>query len=154
MTNVRTTAWILGLAGLIPFVVPGVAVWFAPEGSEAADTAISILILYGAVILSFLGGARWGAGLHAKGAATPITLILAVLPSLWACGAVLSIMASDGLWPAAVLLLIGLALQWIWDARAIAAGAFPRWYAALRLTLTLGACLSLLSGALYAVRFG
>src|SRR5208282_5305713 len=50
-------ARVLGVAGLIPFALGALAVNFAPEiKAEAAAT----LLLYGSVILSFLGGIRWG----------------------------------------------------------------------------------------------
>jgi hypothetical protein len=47
----------LGFAGLIPFAVGALAVAFAPEIKPEAAAA---LLLYGALILSFLGGVRWG----------------------------------------------------------------------------------------------
>jgi hypothetical protein len=86
-------AILLGVAGLIPFVVCGL-------GAVSADTVqatrmMTALIGYGAVILSFLGGVHWG---FALGAVTPVAtvpaagnrfitadrarLVLGVVPSL------------------------------------------------------------------------
>jgi hypothetical protein len=50
-------AWALGLAGLIPFVALALLVALNPRIKEEAASA---LLAYGAIILSFLGGIRWG----------------------------------------------------------------------------------------------
>lgn len=67
----------LTLAGALPFAACLIAalVWPARAGM-----ALNLFIAYGALILSFLGGARWGAGLL-QGAGTA-RYVEAVLPSL------------------------------------------------------------------------
>ena len=132
MDQGRTTAWALALAGLIPFV--GCAVMVALKGQDA-DAWLGALIAYGAVILSFLGGTRWGAVL-AKGSPDPVTLVLSNLPALvaWAALAPLEMPGSLRLG----LLAAGLALMWLWDRRRP-----PGWYPALRATASVGAILSL-----------
>jgi len=74
-------AAILGYSGVIPFAVAAALFAFANNGSR--QTALEGFLIYGAVILSFLGGIRWGAASssrHDPGRG----LIVSVLPSLWA----------------------------------------------------------------------
>jgi len=71
----------LGYAGLLPFIAALLLIAFA--GPEPARLGMQAFVVYGAVILSFLGGIRWGA------ATTTTTnlgraLAVSVLPSLWA----------------------------------------------------------------------
>jgi len=51
----------LSLAGLIPFIALGAVVLLDPLDS---DTAIQVLVCYGAVILSFIGAVHWGFALR------------------------------------------------------------------------------------------
>ena len=67
----------LTLAGALPFAACLVAAMVWPA---RAGLALNVFIAYGAVILSFLGGARWGAGLL-QGAGT-WRYVEAVSPSL------------------------------------------------------------------------
>jgi hypothetical protein len=56
-----TTAILLSVAGLIPFIVSAIAILFDPL---EAPLAVQILISYGAVILSFIGAVHWGFALR------------------------------------------------------------------------------------------
>ncbi len=83
-------AIVLGIAGLIPFVVCGLGA-LSVDPSSAAQM-MGALIGYGAVILSFLGGVHWGFALTGdtpepppgRGFITPqrARLVLGVVPSL------------------------------------------------------------------------
>jgi len=53
--QIPRTALVLGLAGLIPFIAAALACWLYDDELQA--TAHFALGAYGAVILSFLGGA-------------------------------------------------------------------------------------------------
>jgi hypothetical protein len=66
-------------AGLLPFIGALVALVAWPA---SAALALKAFIGYSAIILSFLGGVRWGR-VMAAGAGAP-GYVLAVLPSLWA----------------------------------------------------------------------
>lgn len=71
--GLRLLAW----SGLLPFAAPVAAAAVLPEWRQGA---MAVFIAYAAVILSFLGGARWGRGL---GAGLPGSrYVEAVLPSL------------------------------------------------------------------------
>jgi hypothetical protein len=67
----------LGLSGVLPFALLAVALW-SPQWRALAQP---VLLAYSALILSFLGGVRWGRALAAD---RPIEYVWAVLPSLWA----------------------------------------------------------------------
>ncbi len=98
------------------------------------------LLAYGAVILSFLGGVRWGAVLRDDRAlATPGPLAWSVTPSIVGWLALL-LGGLAGL----ILLIVGLAGQYLLDRVAAGNDALPRWYGRLRTVLSTGAITSLL----------
>ena len=130
-------AW--GLAGLIPFLgLPALAL-ASPLLAAWSDQALA---LYAAVILSFLGGARWGRAV-AETAPDPRTVALAIAPSVAAWGLVLLPASRSG--PALAGLAAALALHLLWDLRS---PGLPAWYPRLRLILTAGAIAGLAAGAL------
>lgn len=86
----------LGWSGILPFAAALAAAVLRPEWQDAARAAF---VGYGAVILSFLGGARWGHGLAAE--APPRRYVEAVLPSLVGFAALLALP-----WPGAALGLL------------------------------------------------
>jgi len=132
MDRGRGVAWLLTVAGLIPFV--GCAAMVATGGPDT-DVWLGALIAYAAVILSFLGGTRWGATM-AGGSPDPMTLILSNLPALVAWAALLPLEMPGPI--RLSLVSAGLALMWLWDRR-----RQPAWYPALRTVATVGALLSL-----------
>lgn len=137
MDRAKATAWGLALAGLVPFA--GCAIMVA-TGAGDREVWLAALIAYAAVILSFLGGTRWGAEL-AGSSPQPATLILSNLPAIVAWVALLPL-ALPGQTRLA-LLALGLSLLWLWDR-----SRPPSWYPALRTTATVGAVLSLVLAAL------
>jgi hypothetical protein len=125
-----TTALALGYAGLIPFIALSLAVRTGIAAELIA--AMPWLVGYGAVILSFMGGARWGlAVLTAQPDRQARDLMLSVLPALigWASLIVPPPLALPLLIAAFTLLLFD-------DLRLVAAGFAPDWYGRLRLRLT------------------
>ena len=129
---------VYGILGLIPFVAPPILALLRPSLSGPAGWILSV---YGALILSFLGGARWGQAVRAD-APSAWTTTLAMVPTL----AGLALLLTP---PEAVKLrLLGLAaaliLQGIWDRLSL---GLPSWYPALRTPLTLVAAGSLSAGA-------
>lgn len=150
------TALLLSYAGLIPFVFGAAALVLSEAGalSTLGDPRYfaTVLIGYGAVILAFLGGVRWGAALihdaaqsapRNVAAASALTreLVIATLPSLVGWGALL-LPIPAGL----ALLAISLAAICVADRIAARDGRLPAWYGRMRLWLTAGAVMSLLVG--------
>ncbi len=88
-------ALILGIAGIIPFAVFGIAA--VGESSESALTATRGLVGYGAVILAFLGGVHWGFTLDEPELARSVRvrLTLGVIPSLIGWAAILVSLVSE-----------------------------------------------------------
>jgi hypothetical protein len=129
---------VYGLLGLIPFLAPPALTAAVPaHGGFLALIALA----YGALILSFLGGARWGLA-----AATPapglLTISLSMLPTL----AGLALLLYPALLRPLQLLALAalLTLQFVWDALS---KAMPPWYSRLRAILTLGAVTGLVAMA-------
>ncbi len=69
---------VLGWSGVLPFIGTLALAALSPRWH---DVALTMFIAYAAVILSFLGGARWGRGLAATDVPT-IRYVEAVVPSL------------------------------------------------------------------------
>jgi len=130
-------AW--GLAGLIPFLGLPLLALADPDLSGWSDRALG---LYAAVILSFLGGARWGRAVSDP-APDPRTIAFSMAPSVAAWGLALLPPERSGLQLAA--LAAALVLHCIWDLRS---QGLPVWYPQLRLILTAGAVAGLAAGAL------
>jgi hypothetical protein len=132
---VPTSVAIYGALGLIPFWAPTAIAWARPELTDMMRSALAI---YAALILSFLGGARWAFAV-ARPAPSAVTVSLAMLPTLAGFGLLL---APD----AARLpgLAVALAVMGAWDLRP---GDPPPWYPRLRIPLTLGAVGGVVLGA-------
>lgn len=128
----------LGFAGLLPFISPTLLMaateMYYPQLAFAQ-------VAYGAAIVSFLGGARWGFALPESSPAKPdwINLANSVVPSLFAWVAMLM---SDSLFPAATMVIMGLGISLHYDLSLLP--TYPSWFKALRTVLTFVAFFSLL----------
>lgn len=135
MKRVPVPALVLGVLGVVPFVSLAIASHAGrdPWTGAAAQAAL----YYGAVILSFLGGCRWGfacAGLGRGPGWRP--LLVAIAPPLLAWGAALA-----GGKPGLLLLAGAMLLLFAADESLVRTGGAPDWWAVLR------APLSVISGA-------
>ena len=128
----------LGLAGLIPFV--SAPLYMYNSGHFLPDVATAHL-LYGASILSFLGGVRWGL-LVSSGSDDWAGYTWSVTPSLLAWTSLLLPNITAGY----VLCTGGLVAAGVLD---LQHPSYPPWFKGLRLVLTLVASLSLLSAAVF-----
>ncbi len=144
--RIPPAALALGLGGLIPFIFCAVAVGFDARLPLIGEP-VRALVGYGAAILSFLGGVRWGFALRiADGGLQARAFTLSVLPSI---AAWLLLLAPPAMALAAMpimFLLLGIA-----DRRMTNVGA-PAWFARLRTLLTAIVVLSLL-GAVAGLAF-
>lgn len=127
----------LGFSGLLPFMCPtlymAITESFVPELAYAQ-------VAYGASILSFLGGARWGFALPPSSPAKPdwINLSNSVVPSLLAW---ISMLMCENIVPAATMVIMGLGIALHYDLSLLP--TYPSWFKALRSILTGVAFLSL-----------
>lgn len=126
----------LGLSGLIPFVAAPMAM--AQQGVFMPGLATAQMA-YGATILSFLGGVRWGILVVPQGEIRPTWMqyIWAVTPSLIAWPALLMPTVAG-----CVTCMGGLGLTGYLD---LIQYGYPQWFKGLRFVLTTVAILSLWS---------
>ncbi len=134
-------ARLLGVAGLIPFIFGALAVASTPE---IKPEAARVLLAYGAVILSFLGGIRWGFAVQEGEEAGWGAYGLSVLPPLVAWLAAL-----DGGAGGLLLLAAALAAWFLVEGAAPPSLALPPGYMRLRGLVTAIAALSLAAAAFY-----
>ncbi|MBL8575049.1 MAG: DUF3429 domain-containing protein [Hyphomicrobiaceae bacterium] len=140
-TSVPASATWLGAAGVLPFLACAAVALYGGIGSALRAEALQVMVLYGAVILSFLGGARWGLAMqHPSIEIQARGFALSCIPALVAW---FSTFLTDG-W-ALALLGAAFAVQGAWDAYDAGRFHIPKWYGALRvwLTLTVTAILAL-----------
>lgn len=140
-TTTRRTAWLLGLAGLLPFAASALGSYAAPDSWQGF--ARGALIAYGAVILSFLGAVHWGLALRPTADEQPFgpaRLVFGVAPALvgWVA-LLLPDVFSLTLLALGVLATAGVE-QWGQRRRLV-----PGDYMALRWVLSIGAALCLVA---------
>lgn len=136
----------LGLAGLIPFVAGALALW-VPLPLLDPQNGLKLSVSYGAIILSFLGGIRWGTAIGPYDAQRQAReLATSVLGSLAGLAAVFLPPI-----PALTLLVTGFLMQGLWDVTSVEAGRLPAWFGKLRMILTAGAVVSLVATLLAVV---
>lgn len=126
----RSRAWQLSLAGYAPFAGLALAALFVGQTHPLFSVIVDALRTYAAVILSFLGGIRWGLALNG-GEAAPRQLAISVLPSIFGWLA-LFLPPVAGL----VALVAAFAAQGAWDSFSFHAGERFIWFARLRIVLT------------------
>lgn len=129
----------LGFSGLIPFL--SAPLLMAATQSFYSEVAFA-QVVYGASIVSFLGGARWGFAIPAGSPAQPDWMNLAnsVVPSLLAW---LALLCRENIAEGALIVLMGLGLSLHYDLTLLP--GYPAWFKAMRTVLTLVATFSLVA---------
>ena len=138
--------WILGVLGLVPFFGTLAGSVLATSPYDGVST--TLFFAYAGVILSFLGGTRWGFEIGARPEAPGIlTLSASVLPALIAAMAIVTQYVAPLIGVA--MLAGGFILMWAWDFASTGGGTrrWPLWYRPLRAILTLGVLLALAAKA-------
>jgi len=103
-------AKILGYCGVFPFAILAVIHYYG--GQQLKVAALQAFLAYGAVILSFLGGIRWGVA-SMDGRFKGMAPFVSVLPSLWAFACLLWPDAGHAVWGLlAGFGIIGIADRW------------------------------------------
>jgi hypothetical protein len=134
-TRIPRAALLPGLLGLTPFWALALST-VAGAGIDPL-LAVTALIMYGAIILSFVGALWWGLAIHAPANAPRNTLFVwSVIPALIGWFATLAL-PDVGL----RMLMAGLALQWVLDGMLMrkVPELIPGWMFRLRTMLTFGA---------------
>ncbi|XP_055084706.1 transmembrane protein 69-like isoform X1 [Periophthalmus magnuspinnatus] len=129
----------LGFSGLIPFLAPPVLM--AATNTFYPEVAFAQMV-YGASIVSFLGGARWGFALPQGSPALPDWKNLgnSVVPSLLAW---MALLCRDNIAEGVLVVIMGLGLSLHYDLTLLP--EYPAWFKALRTILTLVATFSLVA---------
>ncbi len=148
MNRIPSSALILGLAGLIPFLW-GTATAFNPTLAELGQSWFGprfisphIQLFYGTIILSFMSGVLWGFATRATGSVATTGYALSVLPALWAF-----FFVGGGPTSAATYLITGylglLALDYMFWKQELS----PPWWMQLRILLSVVviACLAVVA---------
>ncbi len=137
MTQIPRAPFLLGLAGLIPFV------WGAATviSDDLAALGLQVLgprfigpyvqLFYGSVILSFMSGVLWGFATKARGTQAATGYVLSVIPALWAF-----FMTGGGPTSAGINLIFGFAGLLMLDFAFSQWGLTPSWWMPLRVLLT------------------
>ena len=133
----------LTLAGMAPFAAGTGVMWAAQADPVLQAQSWLALLAYGAVILSFVGGLRWGAEVAGREAPRAKVLGLSVLGSLAAWALVLyGVLGALG-WQVFAAAAGAHLLHGVWDT---GAQGLPAWMRRLRAIGTFGAAAALLAG--------
>ena len=126
-------AVILGVAGIIPFILCGL--WAVSASYFGSRVAVQLLVAYGAVVLSFVGGIHWGVSLVSD-EADDRRLTLGVLPGLagWLCLALSVYLNRPSLGVALLIALFIVAASAEWKGRL--RGGIPQGFILLRVGVT------------------
>jgi hypothetical protein len=128
-------AVILGIAGLIPFILCGLEA--VATNTVTSQLAAYVLIGYGAVILGFLGAVHWGFTLATDhDPAERPRLALGVLPALAGWGALAATLYTAQPVLGLVLLIVAFILTVIAEWHGHRRGWVPGGYIGLRVAIT------------------
>jgi hypothetical protein len=128
------SALLLGAAGVLPFLVLALAALLRVEERFGLPPGLARagLLAYGVVIVSFLGGIRWGVGLlHKDRKRATALFVMSILAPLVAWIALFMPRPHDFVIVIACLLVLGYS-----DVMLSSRGTTPRWYGTLRGILT------------------
>ncbi|XP_030062099.1 transmembrane protein 69 [Microcaecilia unicolor] len=129
----------LSIAGLIPFVsAPLIMAVTKVYYVEIAFAQVA----YGACMLSFFGGIRWGFALMESSLARPdwLNLVNSMVPALLAW---IALLCKDLPMQATILVIIGLGIALHYDLALLS--GYPSWFKALRAIVTIVAASSLVA---------
>ncbi|MBK6982716.1 MAG: DUF3429 domain-containing protein [Betaproteobacteria bacterium] len=127
---IRRLAWFLAVAGAVPVLLATGALFFS-EASSVRVPAITALVTYSAVILSFLAGIEWGLAIRDE-SGTETTRAVAL-----GLSTVSSLAAWAMLWLPSPTWQVGTALGlfaavWAADQWMASRGLLPAWFIDLR----------------------
>ncbi|MEO0329451.1 MAG: DUF3429 domain-containing protein [Pseudomonadota bacterium] len=125
--------WSLSLGGFIPFgLLAAMVVTDIDFSIPSIFTPLQLFIIWSAVILTFLGGIRWGLALSVNPPNTT-DLLLCVIPAI-------VVLFSFGFAPETYLVLILLiffVIHGVWDYLYLKYSIVPDWFSGVRLVVTI-----------------
>lgn len=129
--KMKTLAWQLSLAGFFPFGFLALLLLIVGSSNSLHPVLFDIFKIYSAIILSFLGGIRWGLAISYE-PGERLNLAFSVIPSILAWFAVLLPNTY-----AVLILLVLFCAQGAWDNFYANSGKVQPWFGSLRVVLTL-----------------
>ena len=126
---------ILGLLGLIPFIILIFAIFISPPDEEIYELLIFIYISYAAVISAFLGGIQWGliTASSEKIYSIFLPLFITTIPCLIGWCALLTL---KNLTTSLILIIISFVVSSLHDYYLYQQKITPHWYLSLRIPLS------------------
>lgn len=146
--GLKDRAWQLAVAGAVPFILLAGAAFVLGHKHPTFGVAVDALRAYGAVILSFLGGIRWGIAI-ADPAHQNRDLLLSVAAA-FAAWIAFFLPPASGI----ILLLVAFSAQGAWDSLSFHHRGDRHWFARLRIVMTCVVAASLLVALLALSRGG
>jgi hypothetical protein len=132
-------AWLLGMAGLLPFFTHALFAWLTSPYEVAG--VLRSQVHYAAVVLTFLGALHWGVTIASpsiEGVPAGRRMVWSVLPAIYAW--IASLFPLELSLPLLFFgLLVALAVDWPLYRHS----PVPGWFYTLRIVLTLGAAASI-----------
>jgi len=126
---------ILGLLGLIPFILLIAASFIVPPDNEIYELLIFIYISYAAIISSFLGGIQWGVITASveKVYSVFLPLFISTVPCLIAWSALLTL---ENLTTSLILIIVSFIVSSLHDYYLHQQKLTPYWFLSLRIPLS------------------
>ena len=127
---------ILGLFGLIPFILIIATIFIVPPDNEIYELLIFIYISYSVVISSFLGGIQWGliTASAERIYSVFLPLLISTIPSLIVWGALLTL---ENLNLSLILIIISFIISSLHDYFLYKQKLTPYWFLSLRIPLSI-----------------
>jgi len=128
-------SFILGLIGLIPFILLIAATFITLPDDEIYELLIFIYISYAAVISSFLGGIQWGliTASAERIYSVFLPLFISTIPCLTAWSALLTL---EDLTISLILIIISFIISSLFDYYLHQQKLTPHWFISLRISLS------------------
>ena len=127
---IRRLAWFLAVAGALPFLLATGALFFS-EASSVRVPAITALVTYSAVILSFLAGIEWGLAIRDESGTETTRAVALGLSTVSALAAWAMLWLPSPTWQVGTALGL-FAAVWAADQWMASRGLLPAWFIDLR----------------------
>ena len=131
---VRRIAWFLAFAGAVPFLLATGAL-FVSDASSVRVPAITALVTYCAVILSFLAGIEWGLAIRDESGTDATRVVALGLSSVSSLAAWAVLWLPSPTWQVGSSLALFVAV-WAADEWMAGRGLLPTWFVDLRTAVT------------------
>jgi hypothetical protein len=131
---IRRLAWFLAFAGAVPFLLATGAL-FVSDASSVRVPAITALVTYSAVILSFLAGIEWGLAIRDESGTESTRAIALGLSTVSSLAAWALLWLPSATWQIGSALALFVAV-WGADQWMAGRGLLPTWFVDLRTAVT------------------